>query len=131
MLLQTSDQLMIQLLTPPNVENIPSTGLQAAPPLKKLVLTGVCLHTTAEEVKEHIMLKCDRDVTVSVKKMKLNPEYDHSSFIIFPGRNTNLCSILLEQNFWPENITIREFDENFRTNKANYKKIKQGHRKQD
>lgn len=113
----------------------PLRRLMAAPPVKKIVLTGLQLGTSAEDVKNHIQSECGKNTVVHVTKMRLGERSEHSSFVILPGRNTSLFNTLICSDFWPENTTVSEFDENFRMNRTNNRKKKQHHqthhRKQD
>lgn len=100
--------------------------LIALPPSRNVFLSGLSPIMTEKNVNDYINKMCDYDIPVTVRKMRLREDADHSSFILFTGRNSDLFEMLIAPSFWPPNTIVDKFVENanFRNAKRNYKRLK-------
>lgn len=125
--------------TPFLTASIPANILVALPPSKNIFLSGLSPDMTEKNVNDYINVMCDFDIPIKVRKMRLREGTDHSSFILYSGRNHDMFKMLIDPSFWPENSIVDEFveHENFRNVKRNFKRLKpdlitsKPHRKRD
>lgn len=95
-----------------SLENL-SPILEVIPPSRKLFLSGLSPAMNVDHVRKYMNQKSKQCKNINVKQMKLRDGSDHSSFIVFVGRDTSLFKTLLNPLFWPKNLIVHEFVENF------------------